>query len=427
MKVFKFGGASIKDVEGIKNVANIIKKYRTSQLIVVISASGKITNALEEVVNSYTKGHEDLNTKWQYVKDYHLALLHGLLGEDPSLDDLLSDLFAEVEWVLEEPPARAYDYVYDQIVSIGELLSTRIVSNYLNRENITNKWVDARDIIITDETYREGKIQWEETLKKTNELITPIIKEGIVCVTQGFIGATKDNETTTLGREGSDYSAAILSHCLHGEAMVIWKDVSGVLTADPRLFDNVQKLDKLSYQEAIEMTYYGATVIHPKTIKPIQNKSIPLYVKSFLDPDAEGTIISSFSDLNYPPVVMVEKNQILLKITTRDFSFVVESHLAMIFDLFAKYRIKINMMRNSAISFSVSVNNDPGKIDSLCAELEANFNISRQDGFQVYTVRHFTDQMIEHLKENKLIGMEDRTDKTLQMAVKDIPLMTLKH
>jgi aspartate kinase len=427
MKVFKFGGASIKDVEGIKNVANIIKKYRSSQLIVVISASGKITNALEEVVNAYIKGQDDLNTKWQFVKDYHLTLLNGLTEDREGSGELLNDLFAEVEWVLEEPPARTYDYVYDQIVSIGELLSTRIVSHYLNQEKIANKWVDARDIIITDDTYREGKIQWSETQKKTKEIILPIIQEGTVCLTQGFIGATKDNETTTLGREGSDYSAAILSHCLDAEAMVIWKDVSGVLTADPRLFENVQKLDKLSYQEAIEMTYYGATVIHPKTIKPIQNKSIPLYVKSFLEPDAEGTIISQFSDLNYPPVVMVEKNQILLKITTRDFSFVVESHLAMIFDLFAKYRIKINMMRNSAISFSVSVNNDSGKIDSLCSELEANFNISRQDGFQVYTVRHFTDQMIEHLKENKLIGMEDRTDKTLQMAVKDIPLMTLKH
>ena len=427
LKVFKFGGASVKDAEGFRNVETILRKFSNEKIVIVVSAMGKTTNALEEVVKSYfSEGHKTEELLGR-IREKHYTLIRELFDASQDVLDDINDSFVEIEWVLEEKPYEDFDYVYDQIVSIGELLSSKILGHYLKHLNINSNWVDVRDIIITDNTYRDARVQWDTTQKNAIIKILPLFSTVNHIVTQGFIGSTTENFTTTLGREGSDYTAAILSYCLDAESMHIWKDVPGVLTGDPRIFDEVVKLPRLSYKEAIEMTYYGAKVIHPKTIKPIQNKRIPLYVRPFLDPTSMGTIISDEKELSYPPVIVIESDQTLLHISTNDFSFVAEHHLSMIFALLAKYRLKVNMMRNTAISFSVCVNNIPERIKKFETELGNEFKMITDNDLELVTIRHFNEDILKDMKKNKLILFEERLQDTVQMVVRNIPKMKRKE
>jgi len=427
LKVFKFGGASVKGVEGFVNVGEILQKFRDEKIVIVVSAMGKTTNELEEIVKSHYAQDGKANDLLQEIKTSHLNLIKELF---PVSDEVLLDIndtFVEIEWVLDESPHEDYDYTYDQIVSIGELLSSKILVHFLKHLNILCEWLDIRDIILTDNTYRDARVQWDVTLINAKSKIEPLLNKVNHVVTQGFIGSTSENFTTTLGREGSDYTAAILSFCLDAESMHIWKDVPGVLTGDPRIFDEVIKLPRLSYKEAIEMTYYGAKVIHPKTIKPIQNKQIPLFVRPFLDPESEGTVISDEKELSYPPVIVIEPDQALLHISTNDFSFVAEHHLSMIFALLAKYRLKVNMMRNTAISFSVCVNNNSDRIRKFEKELGNEFKMVTDNDLELVTIRHFNEDILKDMKKNKLILFEEKIPDTVQMVVRNLPKMKRKE
>lgn len=423
MKVFKFGGASIKDADSIRNVCKIITDFgKNETLVVIVSALGKTTNQLEEVVDCKFK---DITKSLDILKAIHNKHLEitNLLFENGNnqLQQQIHEHFVEAEWVIEETRDMTYDYAYDQIVSIGELVSSRILAAGLDQCGLKVHWVDGRNLILTDDTYRDGRIQWVETEERIKTQVLPILKEGKIVLTQGFIGSTRENNTTTLGREGSDYTAAILSNALNAEGMYIWKDVPGVLTGDPDMFMNVIKLDRLSYSEAIEMTYYGCKVIHPKTIQPLKSKNIPLYVKSFIDPQGDGTLISGDIDLEYPPIVILETGQALMHFTPKDLSFIAENHLAHLFDLFEKYRIKVNLMRNTAISFSVCVRNDPTRLKSLVNEVEKEYKVLIDSDLELLTIRHYQDAMIPKLLEEKIVILEERIRKTLQIVMKSAP------
>ncbi len=421
MKVFKFGGASIKDAAGVRNVASILQQFKDEQLVIVVSAMGKMTNALEDVINAHMKQTGQAQALYDEVKEKHYSLLRELFEPGDEVFTTLHDTFVEGEWVLEETPADNYDYMYDQIVCVGELVSSKIVTAYLNKIGLKTQWLDARDVVATDNTYREGWVIWDKTKANAQRVVPPMLAAGGFVLTQGFIGSTSENFTTTLGREGSDYSGAIFSFCLDAESMSIWKDVAGVLNADPRLFENTIKLDRLSYREAIEMTYYGASVIHPKTIKPLQNKNIPLYVKSFLDPLAPGTEISSDNEETYPPIIVVEKNQALLHISTLDYSFVAEHHMARLFGKAADLRIFVNMMQNTAISFTICVTNVPERIERFIREVSDEFKVKTESGLELITIRHYLPETIESLKRNKMVLFEERIRNTMHMVVKNIP------
>ncbi len=427
-KIFKFGGASVKDAAAVRNVAAILANYNSEPIVVVVSAMGKITNALEEVVNAYMRNEGDAHEKLGLVKNAHYQILRDLFGtENHEVYHSLNDRFVEIEWILEETPEETYDYIYDQIVSIGEFLSTQIVSAYLNEIGIKNTWLDVRDVIRTDNTYRDGNVDWSDTETRIRRTLPELLTKGLV-VTQGFIGGTSENFTTTLGREGSDYTAAIFSYCLHAETMTVWKDVPGILTADPRLFNNVSKIDRLSYREAIEMTYYGAQVIHPKTIKPLQNKNIPLHVRSFLQPEAVGTIIDdTATTTDYPPMIVVKANQVLLHIATRDFSFVAEEHLSAIFALLATHRLSANMMLNTAISFSVCVNNIPERLAALQNELNSRFNIKLESDLELITIRHYNQSTLHSVQIGKTTLLQETLSNTAQLVVKNTPVMAWKN
>lgn len=426
IKVFKFGGASVKDATAIRNVARILKMYKKESLFVVVSAMGKTTNALEKVIHAFFENKDESIQLLKAVENKHLEEVAKLFKKNntDAVEKDIAKLVGEVEQFIKKSKSKEYDFVYDQIVSLGELLSTTIVAAYLNQQKISTQWVDARKNIKTDKTYREGNIDWESSQKSISKNVKPLLQKGILGLTQGFIGSAKDKTTTTLGREGSDFTAAIFSYCLDAESMSIWKDVPGILTGDPRLFKKVEKIDRLSYKEAIEMTYYGAKVIHPKTIKPIQNKNIPMYVKSFVEPKGEGTFIGANVDVHYPPVVVVEKSQVMLQISTKDFSFVAEHHLSFIFQLFTKYRTKVNMMQNMAISFSVCVTQkDEERLTKLIAELKKTFNVVIEKELELITVRHYHKSVIDQLKKHKIVLLEERIRQTIQMVVKDVPVM----
>ena len=333
MKVFKFGGASVKDAASVKNVAAILSLFRNEKLVVVISAMGKTTNALEKVVNAFYYGKPELKEEIAKVKMYHMEILSGLgFMNNHKIYQDIDNAFTEMEWVMEDGTSRGYAFIYDQIVSQGELMSTKIMSAYLQANGFENQWLDARDVIHTDNTYREGRINWELTEGRVNEKIPGMHKTSNIVLTQGFIGTTSENFTTTLGREGSDYTAAIISYCLNAEEMVVWKDVPGVLSADPKFYSDAVKLQEVSYLDAIELTYYGATVIHPKTIKPLENKNIPLRVRSFLAPKESGTSVGNYTATKpLVPCFIFKTNQILLSISAKDFSFVAEDALSRIF------------------------------------------------------------------------------------------------
>ncbi|MEM9835882.1 MAG: aspartate kinase [Bacteroidota bacterium] len=428
LRVFKFGGASIKDAEAIRNVGKILEAYADSPLLIVVSAMGKTTNALEEVVNAYHANDLPLAAeRLVAIRDQHLATVQSLFGNIPAaLAAELNDLLVSVEWALEDEPNVSYDYDYDQIVSVGELLSSRIVAAYLQHAGLTTHWLDARDVIITDNIFREGWVQWPTTLDRAQKMVGPLLEQGGFVLTQGFIGSTSENFTTTLGREGSDYTAAIFSYCLDAESMSIWKDVPGVLTADPRYFENVSKLDRLSYKEAIEMTYYGAKVIHPKTIKPLQNKNIPLYVRSFLQPTAAGTVISEALDETYPAMVAVERNQALLHISTRDFSFVAEQHIKYLFEKITEVRLQVNMMQNTAISFNLVFNDTDDKVDRFIQLIDADYKTTIDRDLELITVRHYTKAVMEELRQGKIVLLEERLPRTIQMVAKNAPVLSRK-
>ncbi len=425
IRVFKFGGASLKHAAGVQNVGAILKEHREAPLCIIVSAMGKTTNHLERVVRAYCDSEGEPQAILEEIKQFHFGICAELFPQGHEVFELLNDLFVSVEWVLEDEPHENYDYNYDQIVSVGELLSSRIVAAYLEHIGLPTHWLDARDIIVTDDIFREGWVQWEATEERAERLLLPLMQQqsGFV-LTQGFIGSTTENFTTTLGREGSDYTAAIFSHLLDAVSMTIWKDVPGVLTADPRYFENFLKLDRLSYKEAIEMTYYGAKVIHPKTIKPLQNKSIPLYVKSFLEPHAEGTVISDAMEHDtYPPMVAVERDQVLVHISTRDFSFVAEHHISQLFQYIADLRLQVNMMQNTAISFSVCFNDVDDKVDRFCKLIESEFKVVLDRGLELITIRHYRPEVIENLRSGKIVLLEERLPRTIQMVTKEMPVL----
>ncbi len=421
MKVFKFGGASLKNPKAIRNVVSILRRYKEERLFIVVSAFGKTTNGLEAVIKSIGKPAE-LEQNFNTVKDFHFDIMGELFEGRPSVYDTVDAIFEEMKGFTREPIDGDFDYRYDQIVSKGEVLSSTIVAAYLESEGLPTSWLDIRQTIRTDATYRDANVNWEVTEQQFQATVPTLLDKGFV-LSQGFLGGTTEGATTTLGREGSDYTAAIASYCLNADSMSVWKDVPGILTADPRLFKNVTKIDRLSFREAIEMTYYGAKVIHPKTIKPLQNKSIPLFVKSFVNPDGEGTMISENLESTYPPVIVVEKNQALLQVSRRDFSFVAEDSLSQLFALFARHRVKVNMMQNTAIGFSICVNNVPERIQPLMDDLRKEYKVFKDSNMELITVRHYHVEILESLKVGKMIYLEERIRNTAKMVLKPVPKM----
>lgn len=418
IRVFKFGGASVKSAEGIKNLATIVRKFSQDKVVVVVSAMGKTTNALERILAAYLNSDSSISSELEALKNYHYSVVHGLIGEDRHhlMYAELDRLFSELTRRLEQKPAEGYDFCYDQIVSFGELLATKIVSIYLNHVSITNRWVDARACIQSDNSYREGIIDFT-TSKYLCQKAFNFEGENL-CITQGFIAGTPMGTTTTLGREGSDYTAAILANLLDAKEVTIWKDVEGVLNADPKIFANTCKLDFVSYQEAIELAYCGAQIIHPKTIKPIQNKKIPLFVKSFINPDAVGTQIAhSDSQLKLPPVLVLKQNQVLISLTPRDFSFVIEDSLSKIFAILYKHRVKVNLVQNSAISFSICVDEEKHRLPKAIEELQVDFTVRYNSNLELLTIRHYTKQAIDEQVGDKVVYLQQRTRSTSRFVM----------
>lgn len=419
MQVYKFGGASVKDADGIKNLAKILRLTSLKNIVVVISAMGKTTNALEEITFSYFHQDEKFYQLFNDVKKYHFDILNELFENNipTSVFDDINNTFVEIEWMIEDEPVDEYAFIYDQIVSIGELLSTKIVSHYLNHIGINSKWLDVRSYIQTDNNYKEANVNWD----KTCELITksiPEITSNQIAIIQGFIGNTSENFTTTLGREGSDYTAAIFANCLNADNLTVWKDVPGILNADPKIFDGTQKLDELSYAEAIEMTFYGATVIHPKTIKPLQNKHIPLFVKPFMAPEETGTIIKSEEVIISTPIIITKNNQVLVSLNSKDFSFITEENLFNIYKIFSKKAVKINMMQVSALSFSACFDFDEAKFIQLKDDLEQEFSFKYNHNLKLITIRHATEESIKRYIDADRIVLEQRSRLTAQFVLK---------
>lgn len=420
MQVYKFGGASIKNIEGIKNVTQIIQSFGAKNLLVVVSAMDKTTDRLQELAFAHINGDEKKHQILESIKDFHFEIIAKLFTDtkNPIYNDV-ANTFVEIEWLLEEDAEDSADYLYDQIVSIGELVSSKIIAAYLNQQGTLCVWQDARNYIQTDNNYREANVQWEKTTSEILKHLPSYLEQGIV-LTQGFIGNTSENFTSTLGREGSDYSAAIFSAALDAEKMTIWKDVPGVLNADPKWFDETEKIPQLSYRDAIELTYYGATVIHPKTIKPIQNKGIPLYVRSFIHPEQLGTEISSEATTLPIPSFIFKVNQVLLSISPKDFSFIIEENLSHIFAIFHQNKVKVNTMLNSAISFSVSIDNDEQKIENLINDLSADFKVKYNKDMELVTIRYYNQETIDRVTENKKVWLEVKSRNTCQMVMKNL-------
>jgi aspartate kinase len=419
MDIFKFGGASVKDADGVKNLANIVRDYKKGNLLIVISAMGKITNKLEELTHAFLSQNDEAHAIFDEIKNFHFNIIDELFrGKHHSVYDDVANTFVEIDWLIEDEPDNNPDYIYDQIVSIGEVVSTKIVAAWLNETGNRALWADARNYIQTDNTYREGKVDWTKTNQIIQKDLLPLLTDNII-VTQGFIGGTSENYTTTLGREGSDYSAAIFASCLDAAALTIWKDVPGVLNADPKWFDETEKIAQLSYHDAIELTYYGATVIHPKTIKPLQNKGIPLFVRSFIQPEGSGTAITKDNNPLPIPSFIFKVNQALISIFPKDYSFIIEENLSNIFELFHKHKIKINTMLNSAISFSVSIDDHPSQIEKLIKELSEEFTVKYNKGLELVTIRYYNQQTIDRVTVEKDILLEVKSRHTCQMVMKN--------
>lgn len=412
MKVFKFGGASVKDANGVRNVATVLNSQGTDACLLVVSAMGKTTNALENAISLYfNKG--DYHTAVDAVAKNHLDTARELFEGDAAILQELQAILIDLLDFLKKNKSPDYSYVYDQVVSTGELLSSKIVSEYLNSCGYSNKWLDAREFIKTDGLYREGTVNWETTVDNIRKL-----DKDENYVTQGFIGSDNNNFTTTLGREGSDYSAAIFAYGLDADALTIWKDVPGVMTGDPRKFSEVQLLDTISYEEAIEMAYFGASVIHPKTLQPLQKKNIPFYVKSFLEPEQPGTKVSSTAGSSKLPSFILKENQHLAHISTRDFSFIAEEHISQIFNVLAKHKIKVSLMQNTAISLALCLEDKYGNLEEFNKELSPEFKIDLRGGVSLFTVRNVEQNEINRYCSDRQILLEQISRNTVQMVIK---------
>ena len=419
MKVFKFGGASVNNIERINMVGRILKQFYHEKLLIVVSAMGKTTNALEKVVGAFYNGKkEEALQLFELVKNQHLGTAKQLLVTHYlACEEQLKSFFTEAEWLLHDDPQKPYDYYYDQVVCIGELLSTTIISYYLNEIGVKNKWIDVRDVIRTDDSFRDANIEWEVTNSKVSTSILPLFDETNFILTQGFIGATDENESTTLGREGSDYTAAVFASMLNAESQTIWKDVSSVMNADPKQFPDAQPITELNYNEVIEMAYYGAQVIHPKTIKPLQNKNIPLYVKCFLDPSLPGTLIHNHPVHHLPPIIVIKEKQALVEMSSKDFSFVGEHHVGALYHLLEKLKIKPNLTQNTAISFICVLDDRPEKIEKLAFEVSEIFDVQVMKELSLLTVRHYNKDVFEKLTQGKTILLRQQTTDTIQMVM----------
>jgi aspartate kinase len=419
MKVLKFGGASIKDAIAVTNIASILKSYKDN-LVVVISAMGKTTNALERVLHAYMSGdHTNALNELNSIRDFHYQIASSLITEyDHPLFSELDNIFSGLEIHLNKEPLGSFNQEYDQLVSWGEIISTIIVSSYLNYVHLPNQWEDARQILKTDSNFREGRIEWDISSKLISERFT--FKDTTIYITQGFIGSTVNNLTTTLGREGSDYSAAIIANILSAESVTVWKDVPGILNADPKWFDDTVKIEKISYIDAIELAYYGASVIHPKTIQPLKKSNIRLYVKSFLHPEEPGTVIGEDDYEKLIPSFIFKMDQVLIHIHPVDFSFITEDNLEKIFRCFAGFGLKMNLMQNSAVSFDVCVNNDKSRIPGVLVELKKDFRVACTDGLELITIRYYDEKTINRVLVNKDLLLTQRTKTTIQMVVKDL-------
>jgi len=420
MKVFKFGGASIKDYDNIQNVAVILEKYKNEKILVVISAMGKMTNALEKVSEAFFEERkEDTFRLFEKIKISHLNLLKYLITlQWEKATNTLNDFFTEVEWLLHDKPVKDYNYYYDQIVCIGELLSSTLISYFLNEKKILNQWIDVRDLLRTDSTFRDAKVNWEISRKNVEERLMPMFNENNLIITQGFIGSTDENESTTLGREGSDYTAAIFAELLNCESVTIWKDVNGVMNSDPKDFKEAVTIPELSYKEVIEMAYYGAQVIHPKTIKPLQNKNIPLYVKPFYNLRLQGTVINKTINHHLPPVIVYKRNQALVTLESLDFSFVEGKPLHFLNGVLEELRIKPNLTQNAAISLKICIDDIPEKTEQLAIKTSEIFDVQIQKKLTLLTFIHYTPEQATEIIKNKEILLEQKTPETIQLLLK---------
>lgn len=416
MRVYKFGGASVKDADGVKNLASVLKETGYDNTLVVVSAMGKTTNAMEVVIKNYFENKGELQSSIHDVIKYHNEILLDLFdNERHEVFTAVKSLFDELNMFFKSNKSPDYNYVYDQTIGFGELISTTIISYYLNEIGLKNNWLDVREYIKTDNYYRRANVNWD----LTQEYISSKFNKSVLNITQGFLGSDSNNFTTTLGREGSDYTAAIFAYCLNANSVTIWKDVPGVLNADPRYFENAQLLNQISYREAIELAFYGASVIHPKTLQPLQQKEIPLYVKSFVNPKTEGTCVSKGKAIEPEvPCFIVKKNQILISLSSLDFSYIVEENISEIFSLLHLYKMKVDVIQNSAISFSVCIDNIYNNRDKLLQHLKAKFNVTCYDDVNLYTIRHYNDEAIKELEKDKTVLLKQLTRETVQIVTK---------
>ena len=416
MQVFKFGGASVNSVDRIKNVADILRRFKNEKILVVISAMGKTTNALEKVVESFFAGDKQKALQlFEQLKREHISIARELILKP---FDQLTNFFTEVEWLLHDKPVREYDYYYDQVVCIGELLSTSIISQYLNEIGIPNQWIDVRDIFRTDDNFRDANIDWAFTQGKVDSVVKPLFEKNNIVITQGFIGSTDENESTTLGREGSDYTAAVFANMLDASVQTIWKDVKGVMNADPKQFPEAEYIGELNYNEVIEMAYYGAQVIHPKTIKPLQNKGIPLCVKCFLDPSSKGTFIHDKNLNHLPPIIVLKENQVLLQLNSQDFSFVGEKPISRLYEILAEIKIKPNLLQTGAVSILLCLDNKEDKIERLATSAAEIFDVQVEKGLTLLTIRHYTESLLAEMTKGKTIELRQQSPDTIQVLLK---------
>ncbi len=421
MQVYKFGGASVKDAEAVKNVTAILKENSSYDKVVVISAMGKSTNELEQVVNLYYGGHSEWEQTLEILFQKHVSIMNNLYtqgGIDHAIEEV-KKIIEVARKFLKENTSRNYNYIYDQIVSIGEYISTTIVSDYANSIGLKNTLLDVKHVLFTDNAYTEGRVDFKKTEEAISKKVNELVKNGFV-ITQGFVGCTPEGFATTLGREGSDYTASIFAYSLNAERMTVWKDVEGIMNADPKEFPDAQFISELTFHEAIEMTYYGASVIHPKTIKPIQNKNIPLEVRSFVNSGKRGSVISANANTDFlPPVIIWKRAQVLLSFSAKDFSFIAEEHLSKVFATFAENRLRINLMQNAAISFSIVVDYKKEKIETIIEQLQNDFSITRIDGLSLLTIRHFNQGIIDRLTKDKDILVRQLSRTTIQVLMRE--------
>ncbi|SDG85478.1 aspartate kinase [Winogradskyella thalassocola] len=416
MRIFKFGGASVKDADGVKNLAKVLTTTGYDNTLVVVSAMGKTTNRMELVIKNYFENKSELQGAIHDVIKCHDDILVDLF--ENKRHQVFTDVkafFDELNAFFKSNKSPDYNYVYDQVIGYGELISTTIISDYLNEIGLKNNWVDVREFIKTDNYYRRSNVNWE----KTQENISTNLNTNILNITQGFLGSDSNNFTTTLGREGSDYTAAIFAYCLNANSVTIWKDVPGVLNADPRYFENAQLLHQISYREAIELAFYGASVIHPKTLQPLQQKEIPLYVKSFLNPEGAGTCVSKGKALvPEVPCFIVKKNQTLISLSSLDFSYIMEENISEIFSLLHLYKMKVDVIQNSAISFSVCIDNLFDNLEKLLQHLKAKFKVVCHNNVSLYTIRHYNDVVVKELEKDKEVLLKQLAQGTVQIVTK---------